>query len=99
MSKKIEPGCRAVIVNSQAGNDGIEVVVFSYIGDVNTVNGLRFDQGRRWNIDKIVPTDRGNMISHIAEMHLKRIDDYDGNKKASWDDACNVWTPNQLTVN
>ena len=78
MSKPIEEGCRAVVVNSIAGNDGTEVTVLEYLGDVKVVKGNKV-----WRIDKklkIVGSKSGDdrgISGLIDERQLRRIDDND----------------------
>jgi hypothetical protein len=96
MSKPIEPGCKAVIVNSDAGNDGIVVTVGKFAGKING-----WDGDDRWYIDKYVSGLLGGKLNAVREHQLKRIDDYDGDEKTTWDsmkdDAGNIiWTPDTV---
>jgi hypothetical protein len=70
--KPIEEGCKAVIVNSAAGNDGIVVTVGKFIGDKK-----EWVYGSHWEIDKTITSRRGQRINFIAEAQLRRIDDED----------------------
>jgi len=87
MSKPIEAGCRAVIVNSIAGNDGIIVTVGEFIGEINGAFGAR-----QWAIDKklrgvgrVSGEERGYQ-SHISEHQLRRIDDNE-EKLSTWEEV------------
>jgi len=68
---KIEAGCKAIIINSRAGNDGIGVIVIRYIG---TVKG--WSHPSHWMIDKTITGDQGSSANHIDESNLMRIDGY-----------------------
>ena len=93
MGKAIECGCRAVIVNSEAGNDGVEVTVGVYIGKITGW------AGNRWMVDKSLtvsnPDYDGETCLHAHEGSLQRID-YDGNKKLSWESLEHIWTPDKV---
>ena len=101
MSKRIIEGCRAVIVNSEAGNNGIEVTVGKFIGCQLTMAG-----DTRWAIDKRVNTVSGitgrpsGTAQSMEEYQLRRIDD-DSEELSSWETVealCN-WNPEKQTVN
>ncbi len=83
--KRIEAGCRAVIVNSVAGNDGILVTVIGAAPD----NDLMVDARNRWYVDKKIKSivlETGETFPSsctIAEVKLQRIDD-DQQKLGSW---------------
>lgn len=97
--KPIEPGCKARIVKSHAGHEGLIVTVLDIAGDFGLDGCDRDGQyGKRWNIDVTLTTNRGFAVSHIGEGQLKRIDDYDGNKKISWEDMEDIWSPKELKV-
>ena len=87
MTRPIEVGCRAEIVNSFAGNDGMRVRVLDYVG---TVNG--FNYKNRWRISSYVVTTAGDLANHMGELQLRRIDD--DLEVGSWDDC--VWVPDAL---
>ena len=91
MSKPIEPGCKAVIVNSRAGNNGLVVRVIRYIGDVPG-----FGHTSRWEISEYLKTDQHHYVNHAGEACLRRIDD--DNDVISWDDKRSVWKPDELKV-
>ena len=78
MNKQIEPGCRARIVNSQAGNDGKIVTVLECVGDLV---GFKTRFGPRWRMDTQVLTTRGGDTDHMGEGQLQRIDDDEEQEK------------------
>ena len=85
MSKPIESGCMAVIVNSTAGNDGIIVTVGKFVGIEDGCSGRN-----RWAIDKKVrsvgvktKTFKG-YIKSVDEHQLRRIDD-NNEKLSTWE--------------
>jgi hypothetical protein len=83
--KPIEEGCRAVIVNSTAGNDGIIVTVGAFIGDVECEIPGKWFAENRWNIDKELTSFDGLIkYSHISERCLRRIDD-NNEELSSWE--------------
>ena len=92
MSKAITEGCRAVIVNSVAGNNGVIVII-----------GLRFNgfhnfcpsEGDRWMINKSLPTFLGLKTNHMGENLLQRIDD--GEQLGSWEELEQLtkWNPHK----
>ncbi len=82
MSKQIEEGCRAIIVNSTAGNDGVIVTVVK--------ETFKYDC-KAWSIDKKLKSATGHYDNDISDDQLKRIDDYDGNKTCTWE-SCE-WQP------
>ena len=91
MSKPIEEGCRAVIVNSKAGNNGIKVGVLKYFGKASTYRGL----DDAWEIDTTL---QGVVLADcvVPEYQLQRIDDYDGDEKTSWEEMKDIWTPEKV---
>ena len=88
---KIEAGCRAVIVNSHAGNNGIVVTVIKKLGEVKRFSRLN---GDRWEVDTYLKTvnNEGIQINHLGESQLKRIND-DLRKVVSWDALASIYTP------
>lgn len=66
---KIEAGCLAIVINSEAGNDGRFVTAIDYIGHVRGYVG-KF----RWSIAGTLPDTEGDPISHMQESQLMRID-------------------------
>lgn len=72
--KPIEPGCRAWITHSDAGNSG-EVTVVKLIG---RVHGFTDKYGPRWEIDRTI---RATVFfvdcNHLGESQLMRIDGYE----------------------
>lgn len=97
--KPIEPGCRAVIVNSLAGNQGLVVTVIKHIAQSDCGVGFHHgEQGERWEIDIMIASSLGLRINHVGENQLQRIDDYDGNDVISWDDKRCVWQPEKITA-
>jgi hypothetical protein len=79
MSKPIEEGCRAVIVNSVAGNNGVIVTVGKFVGEV-----LGWEGCKRWEIDKNLPAAHGSIATTMQEHQLERIDD-EGEQLSSWE--------------
>ncbi len=92
--KRISAGCRAVIVNSVAGNAGILVTVGEFVGKVQGWVG--YD---RWEVDKIVNGTYGDKACHIRERQLLRIDDAQ-QELGSWDqiEADCGYSPNREVV-
>lgn len=91
---ELEPGCRAVIVNSKAGNNGVIVTVLNYAADANEgLDNLAARNGDRWYIDTEIMTTSGSKINHAGERVLKRIDD-DSRKTVSWG-SC-VFIPSKI---
>jgi hypothetical protein len=91
--KPIENGCKARIVNSAIGNNGVVVTVVECIGNVH---GFTESAGPRWRIDTDVLTSGGGMTNHMGECQLQRID-YDGNEKSSWEALKDIWQPEATT--
>jgi len=87
--KRIERGCKAIIINSRCGNDGIIVTVGNYIG-----KSEKLVLGDVWEIDKLIPSTNGWVSMEIPEENLKRID-YDGDEKTSWVELKRIWQPNK----
>ena len=93
MAKPIEKGCRAVVVNSRVGNNGIVVTVIGKAPDDHTFRPS--ERHNIWYVDKKLKghaTDNYN----CPEYYLKRIDDYDGDEKSSWEAMKDIWTPEQV---
>ena len=72
---EIEPGCLAIIINSEAGNDGICVTVGKFLGKV-----LGWRTGSRWEVNKPMNTTLGNTVCHVEERQLMRIDNFQGDE-------------------
>ena len=92
---KIEPGCRAVIVNSQAGNNGIVVTVLGIAGEP----GLDFTnprEGLRWEIDASLNTTWGETLNHASEHNLQRLKDDDHRQPGSFEALKDIWVPEKL---
>lgn len=97
---KIEPGCRAVIVNSMAGNDGKIVTVLGVAGEpgFEGVDKAR-RYGTRWRIDLKIRSagissgEFRGLIDHIGEGQLQRINDDDSRKVVSWEALKDIWVP------
>ena len=93
MSKLIEEGCRAVIVGSVNGNNGVIVTVGKYIGDNPRAAGVDF-----WEVDKdikyTITTERS-----LPECSLRRIDDNE-EELSSWEAVEKTigFVPNKQTV-
>ena len=102
MNKPIEAGCRAVIINSMAGNDGIMVTVLYKVAENSKhVNNLgRY--GDNWAIDRVINTNFGMKVKQIGEKQLQRIDDEEkdeelpANTVISWEDMKDIWTPEEV---
>ena len=93
----IETGCKAEIVNSSAGNNGIVVIVGKCLG------GKRLDAcdlgnkfGDRWAVDIPLLTNFGATIQHIGEGQLRRIDDEDKDTMISWEQMSDLWIPEDI---
>ena len=78
----IVEGCQAIIVNSNAGNDGKTVTVGKYIGYIDKWFGKN-----RWEIDIVVFSTQGNPVKSIDESQLMRIDGYKEEIKENADDV------------
>ena len=95
---KIEPGCRAVIVNSRAGKDGKIVTVGENLG-WPIINGDQREGskhfGDRWEIDIPIKSIKGAVYNHVGEKQLKRIDD-DSRQVTSWESLKDIFIPNDL---
>ena len=98
MSKPIEPGCRAVIINSICGNDGIIVNVIASCGISYFSGGGMSGIHEGWRIDKYLKRPSGSSRNEVAANQLQRIDDYDGNDVISWEDERCVWQPEKVAV-
>ena len=88
MSKPIEEGCRAVIVNSEAGNNGTVVSVLKSLGEHNYGGG---EMHHTWEVD-IVLIGKATIDNRVPEFQLKRID-YDGDETTTWEAMKDIWTP------
>jgi len=86
---KIEAGCKAVIINSYAGNDGLIVNVIKHLGKVKYYSS---EYGDRWEIDATINDTDGIKHNHICVGQLKRIDD-DARKVTSWDALKDIYVP------
>lgn len=77
--KQIEEGCLAIVVNSQAGNNGTCVTVGKYLGTV-----LPWEDDDRWETDirlKSILISTGEPVPgcrHCSQSRLLRIDSYEG---------------------
>jgi hypothetical protein len=92
MSKPIEPGCKARIVNNIfPGNNGKIVTVIKPVEDGKDCCTIR--HGQRWEINIFVRSKFGPMINHQGEKQLQRVDEYDGNEKISWKAMKDIWQP------
>jgi len=101
MSKPIEPGCLAEIVNSFPENNGRRVLVLrKSIGHGLIVkNPLDADI---WEVDTPIAARRGYGLSETAqymnlipERYLRRIDN-DGEQASTWDALADIWQPNTI---
>ena len=88
MSKAIERGCRAEIINSVAGNNGTIVTVGDYIGDVNG-----YFYGDNWCVNKPMKNHINNDTCYFAPAYALRRIDYDGDEKSSWEEMKEIWNP------
>ena len=71
--KPIEKGCRAVIIKSMAGNEWKEVTVGDCIGVLINYSVPE----PRWEISPSLISNTGDLINHMYESWLMRIDGYD----------------------
>ena len=85
--KPIEKGCKAMIVCNDH-DSGKTVTVGNFIGAVE-----HFSRTKHWEIDAVMNLGDGCEATHIDESFLQRLDDYDGNEKASWDALEGIYTP------
>jgi hypothetical protein len=90
--KPIENGCKARIINSNYGHNGVVVTVICCIGDVEEFTRKH---GPRWRTDTGFLTNKGTMVDHMGEIQLQRID-YDGNEKSSWEALKDIWQPDSI---
>lgn len=88
---KIEAGCKAVIVGSKAGNNGIIVTVLGFAGEPG-FDGFAAREGICWWIDCEINSAHGRLINHIGENLLRRIDD-DSRQITSWDALADIYKP------
>ena len=72
MTKKIESGCRCVIVNSLYGNNGEIVTVTRFVG---ASEGFPSQLGPLWEISAPLPDGWGRPCIFAGEQQLKPIDD------------------------
>lgn len=88
---KIEAGCKAVIVNSSCGHNGIVVTVLRYFGPPGS-GEFKFSCGPIWETDCEL-VDSWDVVSNlIGENLLKRIDD-DSRQITSWDALADIYKP------
>ena len=99
MSKPIEPGCRARIIDDLTENENVivEVIKTKGICNFSSVGGESFREVG-WIISPPVMGDSGKPASVVREGQLQRIDDYDGNDVISWDDKRCVWQPEKVVA-
>lgn len=93
MSKPIEVGCRAEIINSiHPERNGTIVTVFFY--------GFEHEGKPTWIIDQDFPNEDGKMSDRVYEYMLRRIDDDDLNKElcVGWEDMEDLFIPDALKV-
>ena len=91
----IEKGCRAVIINSRYGNNGIIVNVGDKIGYIKGINTLA---GAQWTVDQPIKymkegRKRPKVRYNVGEKHLRRLPD------SGWDkieELCG-WRPNHVS--
>jgi len=101
MNNKIEAGCRAVIVNSAAGNNGIVVTVLE---KCEIKNELRDGSGQLWTLDQRVNclrvyndgSERMGTTTYMREEKLQRLPDEDANTKCEWDET--IFKPEDLKI-
>lgn len=89
MSKPIEPGCLAMIINTKRSNGKI-VTVGRLITNspIYLSNDGFMYEGPRWEINKSLPTRKGVFIKHACEYNLLRIDDHesdDFDEEVKWE--------------
>lgn len=88
---KIEAGCKAVIVNSAVGNDGIIVTV---LGVAAPPGSYDYDpeDGEIWRVDKELVDSWGGYGCYTPEFYLRRIDD-DSRQITSWEALADIYKP------
>ncbi len=72
MSGRIEEGCLALIVNSEAGNEGKCVIVGKCLG---VLYGYA-PPTPRWEVDTRLRVKQGGYVSNAGEHQLLRIDGF-----------------------
>ncbi|PHQ82910.1 MAG: hypothetical protein COB69_00230 [Phycisphaera sp.] len=96
MNNKIEAGCRAVIVNSVDGNNGVVLTVFEkYQGDPE--NKRWVSKTQLWIVDIDVVCTQGRVNNMLPEHYLQRLPDEDANTKCEWDET--IFMPEDLKIN
>lgn len=92
--KPIEPGCKARVVNSTMGYDGIIVTVIRNLG---SPSDWTTRHGDVWETDMEAMSLNGVMSPNFGERQLERID-YDGNETTEWEAISDIWTPERVAV-
>jgi len=90
---KIEAGCKAVIVDSRNGYNGVVVTVLGLAGKAgldDCDNSNKF--GDRWFVDRTFMTNWNLEVNHIGEAQMRRIDD-DSRQVTSWEELADIWVP------
>ena len=93
MSKPIEVGCRAVIIDSKyEERNGVEVTVLFY--------GFDYEGEPTWIVDVDFRNEDGVMTDRVMERNLMRIDD-DQSKElcTTWEDMEDIFVPDVLKEN
>jgi len=93
MSRPIEEGCRCVIVNSVAGNNGTEIRIIKKL-DMARYQGISGNI-QEWLMDRSVINKDGISDDICGEHQLKRIDD-DREETCSWSEC--EWKPSEVTA-
>lgn len=81
MDKKIEPGCRVVLVNfTHPSNNG-------WLGTVS--RGIPEHDG--WEVDMVLEDGSVLKDCYFPSTFLQRVDDH--NEKSSWEEIKDIWQP------
>jgi len=99
--KKIEPGCRCVVVNNDYGNNGTEVFAIKKMPETFKFDALNFYSltgSDIWLVNESIKNVSGQSHPFVAAHHLKPIDD-DSRDVSSWESVKDVcgWMP-EVTV-
>ena len=88
----IEIGKKYLVISDLPENNGLIVTVIGYLG---TASELSFSAslGDRYEVDTNVMTNVGDIIRHLGEKQLRKIDDDDSRKVVSWEELEDIWTP------
>lgn len=68
-------GDLAIIVKSNAGNEGKIVRCLRLVGEARSSDGIRMAGECRWEIDRPIPTDLGDTATSVRDAWLRPIRD------------------------